>query len=167
MEDIVLFKHVWKWLLSEETHYYSGTAMKCFKKIGILIGRHWPRVCHVCWRLVKLLGCFLIEWKKCLVRGSGSLFGLGTAALFVIIWSCFLTLTSMSTLFFLLLSMVCFLFFILNLCLESKNYILLDFMSLKSCRYRFRGVWLFFFFLVESDYLIIAFLSRTLLVYSD
>ncbi|KAI3496783.1 hypothetical protein L1887_39158 [Cichorium endivia] len=108
MEDIVLFKQGWKWLLSE-SHCYTVAAMKaaCFfrDKIGISIARHWPTVCHGSSRFAKLLWFFLIWWKNCFARGSRSLFGLGTAALLVIIWSCFLSLTSMSCLFCVLLSM--------------------------------------------------------------
>lgn len=108
MEDIVLFKQGCKWLLSE-SHCYTVAAMKtacCFRdKIGISIARHWPSVCHGCSTLAKLLWYSLIRWKDCFVRGSRSLFGLGTAALLVIIWSCFLSLTSMSCLFCVLLSM--------------------------------------------------------------
>lgn len=109
MEDIVLFKQGWKWLLSE-SHCYTVAAMKAASffrdKIVISIARHWPSVCHGSSRLAKLLWYFLIQWKDCFVRGSRSLFGLGTAALLVIIWSCFLSLTSMSCLFCVLLSMV-------------------------------------------------------------
>ncbi|GJR46261.1 DnaJ domain, cleavage inducing molecular chaperone, Jiv [Tanacetum coccineum] len=47
----------------------------------------------------------MMRWKDCLVRGCRSLFGLGTAALLVIIWSSFLCLTSMSCLLALLLTM--------------------------------------------------------------
>lgn len=81
-------------------------AARCFRdKIGISIARHWPSVCCGCSRLAKLLCYFLIQWKDCFARGSRSLFGLGTAALLVIIWSCFLSLTSMSCLLYVLLSM--------------------------------------------------------------
>ncbi|CAI9303400.1 unnamed protein product [Lactuca saligna] len=108
MEDIVLFKQGWKWLLSE-SHCYTVAAMKAASffrdKIVISIARHWPSVCHGSSKLAKLLWYFLIQWKDCFVRGSRSLFGLGTAALLVIIWSCFLSLTSMSCLFCVLLSM--------------------------------------------------------------
>ncbi|KAJ9551238.1 hypothetical protein OSB04_015283 [Centaurea solstitialis] len=104
VEDIVLLKQGWKWWLSE-SHCYSVAVMNaagCFKD---KIGRHWPSVCRGCSRSAKLFCYFLIQWKDCLARGSRSLFGLGTAALLVIIWSCFLSLTSMSCLLYVLLSM--------------------------------------------------------------
>ncbi|PWA84390.1 dnaJ domain, Cleavage inducing molecular chaperone, Jiv [Artemisia annua] len=104
MEDIMLSKETLKWVLSE-THCYAVAAVKCmgcFKEtVGVSLARHWPSVCYGCSRL-----CFLMmRWKDCLVRGFRSLFGLGTAALLVIIWSCFLCLTSMSCLLALLLTM--------------------------------------------------------------
>lgn len=48
----------------------------------------------------------IVHWKDCVLRGFKSFFGLGTVALLVIIWSCFLSLTSMSCLLYVLLSMV-------------------------------------------------------------
>nr|XP_043627278.1 uncharacterized protein LOC122598863 [Erigeron canadensis] len=108
MEDIVLFKQSWKWLLLE-SHCCFVALVKmgcCFsKKVAISIARHWPSVCCVCSRLVKLVCWFLVQWKGCFVRGSRSFFGLGTAALLVIIWCCFLSLTSMSCLVCVVLSM--------------------------------------------------------------
>lgn len=47
----------------------------------------------------------LIRWKDCGVRGFRSFIGLGSAALLVIMWSCFLSLTSLSCLVYVLLSM--------------------------------------------------------------
>ncbi|KAI7758359.1 hypothetical protein M8C21_013720 [Ambrosia artemisiifolia] len=97
MEDIMMFKQDWKWVLSE-THCYSVVkAVWCFKDaVAGSIGQHWPSVCRGCGMLAKVLWYSLVRWKDCFVRGSRSLFGLGTAALLVIIWSCFLSLTSMS-----------------------------------------------------------------------
>lgn len=109
MEDIVLFKESWKWLLSE-SHCYSVAAVKAGKTVAISVLHHWPSVCHLCSRLVNLLSWFLIQWKDCLIRGSRSFFGLGSAALLVIIWSCFLTLTSLSCVLAVVLTMVSFFF---------------------------------------------------------
>ncbi|KHG25223.1 DnaJ subfamily C member 14 [Gossypium arboreum] len=79
MEDIGLYKQGWKWLKSQK-HVYSKakTAVGCFRdKMGLLIEKHWPMSCS----------------------------RLGSASLLVIMWSCFLSLTSMSCLLYLLLSM--------------------------------------------------------------
>lgn len=110
MEDIGLFKQGWKWLQSKKDFYsVAQNAAACFRdKIGIFIERHWPVVCCGCARFGRVLLFLLIHWKDCVVRGSRSSVGLGSAALLVIMWSCFLSLTSMSCLIYVLLSMVCF-----------------------------------------------------------
>lgn len=112
MEDIVLVKQVWRRLQSKR-HFYSvaPTAVGCFRdKIGIFIECHWPVVCCGCARLGTALLFLLIHWKDCVVRGFHSSIGLGSAALLVIMWSYFLSLTSMACLVYLLLSMVWFFF---------------------------------------------------------
>lgn len=108
MEDIGLFNQGWKWLQSKK-HFYSvaQTSATCFRdKMGIFIERHWPVVCYVFARLVTVLHFLLIHWKDCIVRGFWSFVGLGSAALLVIMWSCFISLTSMSCLVYALLCMV-------------------------------------------------------------
>ncbi|KAL8126577.1 hypothetical protein AgCh_013735 [Apium graveolens] len=107
MEDIGLFNQGWKWLQSKK-HFYSvaQTSATCFRdKMGTFIERHWPVVCCVFARLATVLHFLLINWKDCIVRGFWSLVGLGSAALLVIMWSCFISLTSMSCLVYALLSM--------------------------------------------------------------
>lgn len=103
----MLFKPGWKWVLSE-TQFYSAMKAACCFKDSVLgyVARHWPSVCFGCWTVAKILWCFLIRWKDCFVRGSRSFFELGTAALLVIIWSCFLSLTSMTCLLCVVLCMV-------------------------------------------------------------
>ncbi|KAM7495703.1 hypothetical protein LguiB_030312 [Lonicera macranthoides] len=108
MEDIALVKQVWRWLQSKK-HFYSvaPTVVGCFRdKIGIFIERHWPVVCCGCARLGTALLFLFIHWKDCVVRGFHSSIGSGSAALIVIMWSCFLCLTSISCMVYLLLSMV-------------------------------------------------------------
>lgn len=107
MEDIGLFKEGWKWVLSQK-YALSGvrTRVGCMRdKTAMLIERHWPLVCSVCARLGRFILFLLIQWRDCMVRGSRSFVGLHSAALLVIMWSCFLSLTSMSCLAYLLLSM--------------------------------------------------------------
>ncbi|KAL4323863.1 hypothetical protein GQ457_11G014150 [Hibiscus cannabinus] len=107
MEDIGLFKQGWKWLQSQK-HAYSKakTAVACCRdKMGLLMERHWPTVCCVFdnfWKFSRLL---LVYWKDSVVRGFQSCSRLGSASLLVIMWSCFLSLTSMSCLLYVLLSM--------------------------------------------------------------
>ncbi|CAI9088087.1 OLC1v1022326C4 [Oldenlandia corymbosa var. corymbosa] len=108
MEDIGLFKQGWQWVQSKKNCYFVvRIGASCFReKIGLLVERHWPVVCCGCTKLGRLLLLSLVRWKQCVVRGCRSLIGLGSAALLVIMWSCFLSLTSMSCLVYVLLSMV-------------------------------------------------------------
>lgn len=107
MEDIGLFKQAWMWLQSKKDCYsVVRTAAGCFRdKVGIFNERIWPIVCCGCAILGKLLFILFRYWKDCLVRGCKSFFALGSAALLLIMWSCFLSLTSLSCLVYVLLSM--------------------------------------------------------------
>lgn len=107
MEDIGLFNQGWKWLKSQK-HVCSSlkTALVyCRDTLGDLMERHWPKVCHGCVKIGKLSRFLLIYWRDCFVRGFQSTVKLGSASLFVIMWSFFLSLTSMSCLVYVLLSM--------------------------------------------------------------
>ncbi|KAK4355104.1 hypothetical protein RND71_024075 [Anisodus tanguticus] len=107
MEDIGLFKQGWMWLQSKKDCYFVvRTAAGCFRdKIGIFNERIWPIVCCGCAKLGKGLFILFRYWNDCLVRGCQSFVGLGSAALLLIMWSCFLSLTSMSCLVYVLISM--------------------------------------------------------------
>lgn len=110
MEDIGLFNQGLKWLQSKDCYSVTRTAVSCVRdKIGIFMERHWPMVCCGCAKFGRGLLFLLVYWKNCLISGFRSFAGLGSAALLVIMWSCFLSLTSMSCLLYVLLSMVCFL----------------------------------------------------------
>ncbi|KAK2638581.1 hypothetical protein Ddye_026376 [Dipteronia dyeriana] len=107
MEDIGLVKQGWKWLQSQK-HMYSRaqTALGCFRdKMGVFIDRHWPMVCTGCAKLGKCVCLLLLLWRNSVVRGFQSMLKLGSSSLFVIMWSCFLSLTSLSCLLYVLLSM--------------------------------------------------------------
>ncbi|KAG5255255.1 Terminal organelle assembly protein [Salix suchowensis] len=107
MEDIGLVKQGWKWLQTQKHIYSRGkTAVGCLRdKIGVFIERHWPMLCSGCARFGKLMRFMLIYWKDCAMRGFNSVIKLGSAALLLIMWSCFLSLTSMSCLLYVLLCM--------------------------------------------------------------
>lgn len=108
MEDIGLFKQGWKWFQSQK-HTYSRarTAFFSFRdKVGMFIERHWPTVCRGRAWMGSLLRLAVLQWWDCIIKGFRSLIGLGSAALLLIMWSCFLSLTSMSCLVYVLLSMV-------------------------------------------------------------
>ncbi|KAI3769060.1 hypothetical protein L6452_00156 [Arctium lappa] len=108
MGDIGVLNQGWKLVLKESIWCFVAarkTVCGFRDTIGVFIRQHWPNVCYGFGRLGRLLCFLMILWRDCFVRGCRSLFGLGTAALLVIIWSCFLSLTSMSCLLYLLLGM--------------------------------------------------------------
>ncbi|KAL0443189.1 UNVERIFIED_CONTAM: Chaperone protein DnaJ [Sesamum latifolium] len=106
MEDIGLFNQGLKWLRSKDCYSVARTFVSCLRdKIGIFMERHWPLVCCGCAKFGRVLLFLLVYWKNCFVSGFQSFIGLGSAALLVIMWSCFLSLTSMSCLLYVLASM--------------------------------------------------------------
>ncbi|CAA2987704.1 Molecular chaperone (superfamily) [Olea europaea subsp. europaea] len=106
MEDIGLFDQGWKWLQSKDFYSVARTTASCLRdKMGIFMERHWPMVCCGCARFGRGLLFLLVYWKNCFVTGFQSFTGLGSAALLVIMWSFFLSWTSMSCLLYVLLSM--------------------------------------------------------------
>ncbi|OVA10403.1 DnaJ domain [Macleaya cordata] len=70
-----------------------------------VVDHHWPVVCSGSLKLGKFLLMLLLQWRDCFVRGLKSLLGLSSAALLVIMWSCFLSLTSISCLVYVLISL--------------------------------------------------------------
>lgn len=106
MEDIGLFNQGLKWLQSKDCYSVARTTVSCVRdKIGIFMERQWPIVCCGCAKFGRGVLFLLVYWKNCLLSGFKSFVGLGSAALLVIMWSCFLSLTSMSCLLYVLLSM--------------------------------------------------------------
>ncbi|GAV78671.1 DnaJ domain-containing protein [Cephalotus follicularis] len=107
MEDIGMVKQGWKWLQSQKTAcLLAQMAVGCYRdRMGMLVERHWPMVCKSCANLGKFLRLLLVYWHDCVARGFQSLLKFGYASLFLIIWSCFLSLTSLSCLVYVLLSM--------------------------------------------------------------
>ncbi|KAG8657809.1 dnaJ homolog dnj-5 isoform X1 [Manihot esculenta] len=108
MEDIGLVKQGWTWLQTQKNAYsrLKNAALCLRDKIGVFIERHWPLVCRGFLRFGQLVSFLLICWKDCLLRGFKSVIKLSSAALFLIMWSCFLSLTSMSCVLYVLLSMI-------------------------------------------------------------
>ncbi|GKV28107.1 hypothetical protein SLEP1_g37196 [Rubroshorea leprosula] len=107
MEDIGLFNQGWKWLQSQKHGCLRvKRALVCSRdRMGVLMERHWPMVCNGCVKVGRFSCFLLIYWKDCVVRGFQSTLKLDSASLFVIMWSFFLSLTSMSCLVYVLLSM--------------------------------------------------------------
>ncbi|XP_077243868.1 chaperone DnaJ-domain superfamily protein [Tasmannia lanceolata] len=106
MENIRLFKQGWEWTQSQK-HVLLGAraAVSCFRdKTVFLIDRHWPMIYTWSVQLGKFLLLLLLQWRDCVIRGFNSLFRLGSTALLVIMWSCFLSLTSITCVIYVLLS---------------------------------------------------------------
>lgn len=107
MEDIGLFKQGWTWIQSKR-HGYSSVRnlISCLRdKAAIFFDHHWPIVCSNLRKLGSFILVLFLRWKECVIRGFRSFIGLGSASLLVIMWSCFLSLTSMSCLVYVLVSM--------------------------------------------------------------
>ncbi|XP_008796784.2 uncharacterized protein LOC103712133 isoform X3 [Phoenix dactylifera] len=107
MGDIWLFKQGWKWFQCQKQAFVgTQVAASCTRdKLVFLIDRHWPMVYSWSINVGKFFLMLLVLWKDCVVRGFWSLISLGSAALFVIMWSCFLSLTSTSCVVYALLSL--------------------------------------------------------------
>ncbi|KAJ6815503.1 uncharacterized protein M6B38_133385 [Iris pallida] len=99
MGDIGLWKQGWEWVRSREEPFGGGARSR--EKFGFLVDRHWPMVSRWC----VALGRLLMYWRDCAFEGVLSLLGLGPAAVFVVAWSWFLSLTSTSCLIYVLLSL--------------------------------------------------------------
>lgn len=114
MEDIGLVKQGWKWLQSQKNIFSSARiGLGCFReKVGIFIERHWPMVCRGFAKLWMVLRLLVVQWRNSFVRGFQSMVKMGSSSLLIIMWSCFLSLTSMSCLLYVLLCMVCSWFFL-------------------------------------------------------
>ncbi|KAL2943531.1 Chaperone protein DnaJ [Bienertia sinuspersici] len=108
MEDIGLVQQGFQWVQSQK-HVCSlaRTTASCLRdRVWIAIDRHWPNVCNGCKNLWTFVVLVVVYWKDSFFRGFKSLIGLQSAALLVIMWSCFLSLTSISCLVYVLISMV-------------------------------------------------------------
>lgn len=112
MEDIGLFKQCWQWFRSQKVAgWRARTVVTCCRdRIAMFFERHWPMVCRGCSRFGSLLRLSLIFWKDSALRGFQSFIKFGSVMLLLIMWSCFLSLTSMYCLVYVLVSMVCLCF---------------------------------------------------------
>lgn len=108
MEDIGLFKQGLKWIQTQKPAFsHARNAALCFRdKAGVFVERHWPVFCCRCSRFGKLVLHLLLYWRDCVLRGFRSVIGFGPAALLVIMWNCFLSLTSMCCLIYVVISIV-------------------------------------------------------------
>ncbi|CAL9178008.1 unnamed protein product [Musa hybrid cultivar] len=107
MGGIDLFKQVCVWVQFQKQDFVSGrvAASHAVEKLTTLIDRHWPLVYSWCTIVAMFLFRMLLRWRDCVARGLRSLFTFGTTALFVILWSCFVCLTSMTSIVYAILSL--------------------------------------------------------------
>ncbi|MQM20934.1 hypothetical protein Taro_053964 [Colocasia esculenta] len=105
MGDIGLFKQGWRWLQSQKPAAVG--AQMAVSGVGgglaLLVDHHWPWVYSWCQRLGSFMLLLLRQWRDCVVRGFQSLVGPAPTVLFFILWSCFLSLTSVTCLVYVLL----------------------------------------------------------------
>jgi DnaJ homolog subfamily C member 14 len=108
MGDIGLLKQGWRWFHSQKKFLMTIHALMCGlkEKLGFLIDRHWPFVWTGCIHFPRLLVSVLLQWRDCVVRGIMSLVSLGSVSLFVILWSCFLCLSTTASVLYAHLSLV-------------------------------------------------------------
>ncbi|KAG0478829.1 hypothetical protein HPP92_013548 [Vanilla planifolia] len=117
MGDIGLFRQGWKWFGSQKQAFMGNpVAISCITESLVrLIDKHWPIISRWSVSLWKLLYKLIWLWRDCVIRGFRSLVFLGSTPLFVILWSCLLSLTSTACIVYVLLSLgaavaaVCFL----------------------------------------------------------
>lgn len=104
-----LFKRGWKLLQPKKQAFASIRVAAGFARERLLFvfDRHWPLIYRLCAIAASFLLRLLSQWRECAVGGARSVFTLGPAALFVILWSCFLCLASTTSLAYVLLSLVC------------------------------------------------------------
>uniref|UniRef100_A0A803N6C3 J domain-containing protein n=1 Tax=Chenopodium quinoa TaxID=63459 RepID=A0A803N6C3_CHEQI len=106
MEDIGLVQQGWRWVQSQKyaCSFVRTTACCIRDRVWVAIDRHWPMVCNGCKNFCRFVVLVLVYWKDSFLRGFRSLIGLQSVALLVIMWSCFLSLTSISCLVYVLIS---------------------------------------------------------------
>ena len=110
MEDIGLVQQVWKWLQFQK-HLCSlapKTISGLTDRVWVAIDTLWPMFCKGFKNFLNLMVLIVMYWIDSFLRGIRSLIGLQSAALLMIMWSCFLSLTSISCLVYVLTSMVSF-----------------------------------------------------------
>ncbi|KAM3254032.1 hypothetical protein ACQJBY_047886 [Aegilops geniculata] len=96
MADLGLWNQGWTWVLSQKhVVAWAHAAAGCGRdRLAFLVDRHWPAVSRACASSSRLLLEALRQWRGCTARGLLALASLGPAAVFVILWSCFVCMTS-------------------------------------------------------------------------
>jgi hypothetical protein len=100
MADLGLWSQGWAWVLSQK-HLVAWAG--CGRA---LVDRHWPAVARACASSSRLALEALRQWRGCAARGVLALASLGPAAVFVVLWSCFVCMTSPACALYALLALV-------------------------------------------------------------
>ncbi|CAO2833188.1 unnamed protein product [Amaranthus hypochondriacus] len=107
MEDVGLVQQVWKWLQFQKHPCSLTPKIICglTDRVWVAIDTLWPMVCKGFKNFLNFVVLIVIYWIDSFFRGVRSLIGLQSTALLMIMWSCFLSLTSISCLVYVLISM--------------------------------------------------------------
>ncbi|PKA45761.1 hypothetical protein AXF42_Ash018312 [Apostasia shenzhenica] len=107
MGDVGFLRRALKWLkFQKQTTVGTQVAVSCFReRFVFLIDRYSPQVSRWSMNFGKLIFRLMLRWRDCVVRGFKTPVSLGSTALFVSLWSCFLILTSTACLVYVLLSL--------------------------------------------------------------
>jgi DnaJ homolog subfamily C member 14 len=108
MEDLELWKQGWMWVLSQKHILAWAHTVACGSReqLAFLVDRHWPAVSRASVSSSHLALSALRQWRGCVARGLLAVASLGPAAVFVILWSFFVCMTSPACAFYALLSLV-------------------------------------------------------------
>ncbi|XP_006664189.1 uncharacterized protein LOC102721410 [Oryza brachyantha] len=107
MADLGLWKQGWRWVLSQK-HILTWAHMAASggtERLAFLVDRHWPAVSRTCVSSGRLALAALRQWRGCAARGILEMASLGPASVFVILWSCFVCMTSPACALYALLSL--------------------------------------------------------------
>ncbi|GJM95156.1 hypothetical protein PR202_ga11864 [Eleusine coracana subsp. coracana] len=107
MTDLGLWKQGWMWVLSQKHILAWAHTAACGSReqLAFLVDRHWPAVSRACVSSSRLALAALQQWRGCVARGLLAVASLGPAAVFVILWSCFVCMTSPACALYALLSL--------------------------------------------------------------
>ncbi|ONM02086.1 Chaperone DnaJ-domain superfamily protein [Zea mays] len=107
MEDLGLWKQAWMWVLSQKHILAWAHTAACGsrERLAFLVDRHWPAVSRACATSSRLALAALRQWRGCTARGVLAVASLGPAAVFVILWSFFVCMTSPACALYALLSL--------------------------------------------------------------
>ncbi|XP_066383308.1 uncharacterized protein [Miscanthus floridulus] len=107
MADLGLWKQAWMWVLSQKHILAWAHTAACGsrERLAFLVDRHWPAVSRACATSSRLALAALRQWRGCTARGVLAVASLGPAAVFVILWSFFVCMTSPACALYALLSL--------------------------------------------------------------